>query len=340
MDKQVRQFLTGIANSVVKLELISYYHEHPFAMDNLGGLCSWLNRREADLVPALEDLAAEGLLACDGQSAAAVYSWCADNPHSAVIERVIEAYQVTRDAVREELLSLERKEQDLRKEYEALLFTERGKTETILNSLDEAVVVLNRAQVVLLANDLLLERLAGKPAGQEVAGTALADILDEETEAVCQRSISEMESGGGPVDFAADGRYYRVQSFPVTGPDGKVITDEEGQVYATVTVFRDVTADREIERMRDDFISMLTHDLKNPLGIILGTSTLLVDSKIGAVNEKQHKLLGNIIKSCSTMDRLIHDFLTLSRLEAGQLSMSLVGLDIAAGLRTIVQMFA
>jgi len=339
VDKQVRQFLKQVANSIVKLELISYFHEHPFAMDNQAGLAGWLNRQETDLVDALEDLAAEGLVSHEGQGPAAVYSYLTDNAYSAVIERVVSAYRMTRDAVSEELRSLERRQDRLRKEYETLLFTERGKTETILNSFDEAVVVLNRERTILLANGRLLGSFGRAGAPENAAGLALLEVIREEPAQACLRALKEMDSEGEPVDHADNDRCYRVQSFPVTGPDGRVITDENGQVYATVTVFRDVTRDREIEQMREDFISMLTHDLKNPLGIILGTSTLLLDSKVGEITEKQHKLLGNIVKSCSTMELLIQDFLMLSRLEAGELKMSLVQLDINNMLKGILQMF-
>ena len=126
---------------------------------------------------------------------------------------------------------------------------------------------------------------------------------------------------------------------PVTGPDGKVIADKEGKPAATVTVFRDITREKEIERMREDFISMLTHDLKNPLGIILGSSTLVLDGKLGFLNEKQNRLLSNVVKSCGTMDRLINDFLTLSKLEAGMLSLCLEEVVIDNILRSVIELF-
>ncbi|MFC1614238.1 ATP-binding protein [Gemmatimonadota bacterium] len=339
MDKQVSQFLKQVANTVVKLELISYFHEHPFAMDNMAGLAGWINRREPDLEEALEELVAEGLLAREGREQTAIYNYIPDNPHSAVIERVVSAYHMTRDAVSEELRTLEAERDRLRNEYETLLFTERGKTETILNSLNEAVIVLNRERVILLANGGLLERFGLRDLPKTVVGLPLSEVVGEHTVTACLQASAEMDSTGEAVNFSDNDCCYLVQSFPVTGPDGRVITDEKGQVYATVTVFRDVTRDREIERMREDFISMLTHDLKNPLGIILGTSSLLLDSKVGQVNEKQNKLLNNIIKSCSTMDRLIQDFLTLSRLEAGELRLNSMQLNINDALQGLLQMF-
>lgn len=91
--------------------------------------------------------------------------------------------------------------------------------------------------------------------------------------------------------------------------------------------------------MREDFISMLTHDLRNPLGIIFGSSTLVLDGKLGLLNEKQHKLLSNVVKSCGLMDRLIEDFLTLSKLEAGQLPLNREKVDLNSLLQGVLQMF-
>ena len=90
--------------------------------------------------------------------------------------------------------------------------------------------------------------------------------------------------------------------------------------------------------MREDFISMLTHDLKNPLGIILGSSTLVLDGKVGLLNEKQHKLLSNIVKGCGQMERLIEDFLTLSKLEVGQLELDSKEVDLDRLLQSSLQL--
>ncbi|HUU28613.1 MAG TPA: PAS domain-containing sensor histidine kinase [archaeon] len=339
MDNAVKNFLKNVANTVLKLEIISYYYEHPFTLDNAEGLARWLNRKVEDVTSDLEELVEKELLVREGERETAVYSYHPDRETSALVDKVVSSYRLTRDAVCGEVLKLEKKQEELRKEYQALLFTERGKTETILNSMEEAVVVLNRTGKVLLANEQLLRRFVR---AKDIApgGAALEELVGEGFVAQAVRSsLERMEKGEESLDFSYAERCYKIQSVPVTGPDLQVIEDQEGHPVATVTVFRDVTREREIESMREDFISMLTHDLKNPLGIILGSSTLIIDGKLGILSEKQHKLLSNVVKSCDTMNMLIEDFLTLSRLEAGKLNLCIETVNINDLLQSTLQLF-
>ena len=338
MDTKVKNFLKSVANTVLKLEILSYYHDHPFAMDNAAGVARWLNRRVEDVAADLGELVKAGVFTRESEDEDSVFSFSPDERTGELIDKVVSSYKLTREAVYAEVLALQQKQDDLRKEYQKILFTERGKTETILNSLEEAVLVTSRQAKVLLANGQFMERFAAARADSP-SGTALEELVGEGPVAgAVHSSIEKMGEDEPGVDFSHEERFYRVQSQPVTGPDGKIIADENGTPVAYVTVLRDVTRDREIERMREDFISMLTHDLKNPLGIILGSSTLVLDGKVGLLNKKQHKLLSNVVKGCGLMERLIEDFLTLSKLEAGQLKLDFEEVDINRLLQSTLQL--
>jgi len=317
VDKAVQDFLRNVANTVIKLEILSYLHDHPFALDNAAGVAGWINRARAEVARDLEELARAGVVACDGEEPEAVYSFSPDISVRETVNQVVEAYRLTREAVYGLVLEQQRQQQELRRQYQRLLVVERGRTETILNSLEEAVVVTDREDRLLLANEPFLSLFCS--AGEFRPGSALAETVDDAGVAAAVRDCPE--NGELEGDFRYGDRFYRIRKNPVTGPDGKLIADQDGKPVGTVTVLRDVTRDREIERMREDFLSMLTHDLKNPLGIIFGSSTLVLDGKIGILNEKQNKMLKNVIKSCGQMETLIDDFLSLSRLEAGQLQL-------------------
>lgn len=338
MDTAVKKFLKTVANTVIKLEILSYYNEHPFAMDNAEGVARWLNRRVEDVAADLDELVKEKIFTRESDEGDTVLAYSPDARTADLIGKVVSSYKLTREAVYAEVVALQQKQDDLRKEYQKILFTERGKTETILNSLEEAVLVTDRRGRVLLANGQFLERFAADHPDAP-AGTSLEELTGEGPVAgVVRASIEKMGERDSEVDFSCEEKFYRVQSQPVSGPDGKVIAEEDGTPAATVTVLRDVTRDREIECMREDFISMLTHDLKNPLGIILGSSTLVLDGKIGMLNEKQHKLLSNVVKGCGQMERLIEDFLTISKLEAGQLRLDSREVDLDGLLQSTIQL--
>lgn len=306
-----------MANTVTKLEILSYFQQHQYAIDNAQGVAGWLNRPVSDMTLDLQELAASGAVISDGSDEGPVFSYDPDNKSADLAARAVEAFNLTRDTVYDEVLAREREQKEMRRQYQRLLDTEKGKTETILNSLAEAVVVTDRGQRVLLVNEPFLSSFAGQQGSRFVAGMELAELVEDEKVAEAIAGDASRDKGG--LELAIGERVFVVSKRPVTDSKGRMIEDGEGQSVATVTVFHDVTREREMEQMREDFVRMLSHDLKNPLGVIYGSSTLVLDGKLGLLNDKQRKLLGNVVKCCGQMERLIGDFLTLSRLEAGQL---------------------
>ncbi len=327
LDTELQEYIRRVANTVTKLEILSYFQQHPFAMDKAEGVAGWLNRSSVDVTLDLQELAASGAVICDWSDDGAVYSFDPEGESAGLCARAVEAFNLTRETVYEEVLARQQEQQDMRRQYQRLLDTEKGKTETILNSLAEAVVVTDRQQRVVLVNEPFLASFAVQ-GSRFVPGMDLAELVsNEDVSAAVADAAGGREDG---VEFTAGGRMFVVRTRPVTDDKGRVIEDGECQPVATVTVLRDVTREREMEQMREDFVHMLSHDLKNPLGIIYGSSTLVLDGKLGLVNEKQSKMLSNVVKCCSQMESLIEDFLTLSRLEAGQLVLNIQRLELGS----------
>lgn len=110
-------------------------------------------------------------------------------------------------------------------------------------------------------------------------------------------------------------------STPVTGRDGV----HRGRLY----VFRDVSREREAERMKDEFVSLVSHELRTPMTSVKGFVDLIVDQEAGPINELQRDFLGIVQRNADRMIGLINDLLDMSRLEAGKLDVVLKPLNLA-----------
>ncbi|MDO8668748.1 MAG: PAS domain S-box protein [Candidatus Buchananbacteria bacterium] len=95
------------------------------------------------------------------------------------------------------------------------------------------------------------------------------------------------------------------------------IKDENGQITGAVVVFRDITRERNIDRMKTEFVSIASHQLRTPLTGIKWFLELLLDQKIGALNEKQLDFLNQVAQSNERMISLVSDLLSVSRIETG-----------------------
>ncbi len=86
----------------------------------------------------------------------------------------------------------------------------------------------------------------------------------------------------------------------------------------TVSVFRDVTRDVEVDRMKSEFISNVSHELRTPMTSIKGYADLLVGGAVGEVNENQKRFLNVIKNNADRLANLVNDLLNISRLDSGR----------------------
>ncbi len=95
-----------------------------------------------------------------------------------------------------------------------------------------------------------------------------------------------------------------------------VILDKEGKQTGIVTILHDITREREVDRMKTEFISTAAHELRTPLTSILGFSEILT-TRDNLNLEERSKFLGYINKQAAGLERIINDLLDISRLESG-----------------------
>jgi signal transduction histidine kinase len=98
---------------------------------------------------------------------------------------------------------------------------------------------------------------------------------------------------------------------PVLGPAGDVL--------GHVVIYRDVTAEAEAEAAKDEFVSMVGHELRTPLSS-LKTSLNLVGKGVGGeVTDEMQEFLDIALRNLERLIRLVDDLLDLSRIESGRL---------------------
>ena len=116
------------------------------------------------------------------------------------------------------------------------------------------------------------------------------------------------------------------------------IRTTEGRPAGIVAVMRNVTRERQIERMKRDFVSNITHELRTPLASIRGfTTTILRGENVGEGDKV--RFLQIVEKEAERLQRLIEDLLTISRLEDGRESLNLRTADLTDVLREAHQAF-
>lgn len=133
--------------------------------------------------------------------------------------------------------------------------------------------------------------------------------------------------------------------YTVKDPDERVIDVYSTSVVVdkektgTIFVHRDVTREREVDKMKSELVSTVSHELRTPLSSVLGFTELLLNKQLKP--EKQERYLKTIYKEAKRLTNLINDFLDLQRMESGnqvyrmgKLSMSEMIIETAEKFRT------
>ena len=96
------------------------------------------------------------------------------------------------------------------------------------------------------------------------------------------------------------------------------IKNEEGRIVGVVVVFRDVTKENEINKMKDEFVSVASHQLRTPLTGIKWYIQLLLKKETGKLTSTQTNFIRSIYDSNERMIKLVDDLLSVSRIDTGR----------------------
>jgi PAS domain S-box-containing protein len=192
---------------------------------------------------------------------------------------------------------------------ENILNQEKGKLNSMVESMADGVFMVDTRNRLLVIN----------PAAKEVLGITKAqptifDVLDQLSSKMDLRTKIEESIRHDKLivqeQVKLSDKVLRVLISPVKdGTDGPL---------GAVILFHDITQEKAIEKMRDDFTSMMVHELRSPLTGIRSIANLLKEDKIKNEQKKYQEFIELIVSNSASMLDLVNDLLDVAKLEAGK----------------------
>jgi PAS domain S-box-containing protein len=215
-----------------------------------------------------------------------------------------------------------------------------ARNEAILASIADGVIVVNRSGIIILMNQTA-EKLLGWTINESV-GKKWFEILKREDEKGHpippeKGAIKAALSSTTTTTAAAISSYYVRKDgtkFPVARAISPIILEKK--VIGAVNVFRDITSEKELDKMKDEFMDIAAHDLRTPAAAIRGFISRVLDGDAGEISAKAKELLNEAYEGNLRLISLVEDFLVVSRLERGKIIITPQPGDLAQTIETSV----
>ncbi|NOX20357.1 MAG: GAF domain-containing protein [Nitrospirae bacterium] len=208
---------------------------------------------------------------------------------------------------------------------------EKGLAEAILNTISEGVCTVSSTGRIISVNKAV-ERLLGESV-VSLVGQHYKDVFRRFSNKECPvgNALQGKESEGEFM-ILRDGEPHiiKIQSLPLIDPSGRI--------YGAVQVMRDITKEKEIDRMRTDLIRSVSHEFRTPLSAIVGLTEMLLDKEVQG--ERADLYLKTILEEGLRLSEMVSDLLNISKIESGKDRLILTEIDFNEIVDTIKTLFA
>ncbi|MFN3431385.1 MAG: PAS domain S-box protein, partial [Candidatus Sericytochromatia bacterium] len=198
----------------------------------------------------------------------------------------------------------------------------------------DAIVVADAERVIMDVNPAFTATF-GYTADEAIGRSTTFLYADAEQHGQVTRALKAEGSAHATIRALPQYRRKNGETFP-SELTAYFLNDETGRVVNTIGVLKDVTEQREAERriaehvqalqladeLKDQFLGILSHELRTPINAIMAFSSILDDEIGGPLTETQHSYTRKILSASDKLLALVSDLLDVSRMQAGKFTIS------------------
>lgn len=200
---------------------------------------------------------------------------------------------------------------------------EASRSRAILEAVADGVLVTDESNEIALFNasaerilDLKSDAVLGQPLEKFMGLFGDAASTWIETIHSWYQQPENFQPGQSFVEQISldNGRVVAVSLAPVFWRDG---------LLGTVSIFRDVTHEVQVDRLKSEFVANVSHELRTPMTSIKGYVEILLMGAAGPISDQQHHFLDIVKNNTERLSVLVNDLLDISRIESGRITLSL-----------------
>lgn len=217
---------------------------------------------------------------------------------------------------------------------------EKAQSDALLASIGDGMIAIDFEGKIIRMN-VQASQMLGVPV-ESFLGRSIFEAIQEADEKgkkipFQNRAISMALETGKKMSSIV---YYPRQDgsrFPAALSVSPVVLD--GKIMGAIEIVRDVTREKEVDRMKTEFISTVSHELRTPLTVIREGVSLVLDGMMGEINEKQKKFLNVSLSDIDRLKRIIDNLLDIAKIEAGKVELKREPIDLKELMKGVEDIF-
>lgn len=197
---------------------------------------------------------------------------------------------------------------------------ERKKDEALLASIGEGVLAIDRDEKIILLN----------ASGENITGYLAEEIIGKHIfDGVKFCDSAKKEISLPLVEVLSSGKTMMMDNICIKRRHGDIFParlsiaptlDAENKIIGAIIVFSDITKEIEIEKMKQELISISTHELRAPITGIKGYLDMILDGDTGGVNQETKETVEELVLINQRLADLVEDLLNVGRIEQGRIA--------------------
>lgn len=207
------------------------------------------------------------------------------------------------------------------KEYEKInvkkLVMEKEKSEAVVNNLSGPLIVTDQDNKIVLINEAAKDLFSIK---KDVIDTHFLEVIQSDKLFEYIKEPESRDDNVVVINKDDKERHFRIST--------NQVVDEEEEYQFTVTLLEDITRLKEIDNMKSDFVSTVSHEFRTPLTSMNMGLSMVINEDTGELNEEQKELLEAAYEDVERLTELVNDLLDLSKIESGRIEMEFNKTDI------------
>jgi PAS domain S-box-containing protein len=196
---------------------------------------------------------------------------------------------------------------------------------TVLRSIGDGVLATDVNGTILFINEALKRMIGLQETAIDENIDQLIKVQDEKGRELKDKerpTLSAIKMGKRIATTVTDPQYYFVRNDKTRFPGMVTATPviDNNQIAGAVLVVRDVTTEQEIDKAKNEFVSLASHQLRTPLSTIHWYVESLLKGRTGKINKEQKQYLQTVYDGSERMTDLVNALLNVSRIELGTFS--------------------